>query len=92
MIVLNNSELNFVNAGVAMMKGNVFYVTESSTINVGGLKFTSSAICLNDVCSEDVFNSPTRYSMKNFTLNGHEDFLIHGEKITNGAVYYLNSI
>ncbi|MFO1258979.1 MAG: hypothetical protein U1E78_11295 [Gammaproteobacteria bacterium] len=87
MFELTESQLIEIYGGALSMRGDTFTVTDGSVINFGGLKFTVTGLCQNDICSDDVFNTPTEYTLK----NPDRVVLISGEFIENGAVYNLSA-
>lgn len=88
MLELADSQLKKICGGALSMRGDTFTVTDYSVINFGGLKFTVNGICQSDICSDDVFKTPTEYVLK----NPDRVVIIFGEFIENGAIYNLSAV
>lgn len=85
---LKGRQLDKISGGALSMRGDTFTVTDGSVINFGGVRFTVTGLCQNDICSDDIFKAPIEYVLK----NPDRVVIISGELIENGAVYNLSAV
>jgi hypothetical protein len=81
MINLTKYQSQQISGGKVVWNGNEITVTgPKSSMNLNGLHFTSTQICIIDDCTQEMFNQPIMLG----------DMTIIGQKIEDGAIYTLS--